>query len=140
MNTRLFLKLCGARVCVGVVQSPIQCFQELSHTVHWPPVFQSGQFSSQVPLSCRPFSSCPPLNRPVTVPVAGPFSSAPPPLTRDCACGCCCVVQEVPKVYVLVHDESEPSASLQNAADLLRQMKVPHLTIPFNRTLSTSRV
>lgn len=30
--------------------------------------------------------------------------------------------QEVTKVYVLVHDESEAS-SLHNAADLLRQMK-----------------
>lgn len=32
-------------------------------------------------------------------------------------------------MYVLVHDESEPSASLQNAADLLRQMKVPQSPI-----------
>lgn len=35
-------------------------------------------------------------------------------------------------MYVLVHDESEPSASLQNAADLLRQMKVSYLTIAFS--------
>lgn len=60
---------------------------------------------------------------------------------RSVCCFCCCWValtargflvvpllvvimghQEVTKVYVLVHDESEAS-SLHNAADLLRQMK-----------------
>lgn len=101
----------------------MHCFEELDMPQHLPPVFQSGQFTSQVLLLSLQTSTSDYTTAMATTIIANTMLTFPPtPPTNYYYY--LPLVQDIPRAYVLVHDEV--AGAHVDPLEILRQMKTTY--------------